>query len=118
MGEYYGVTTSDILGLVLFSIVTYIFQALVKNSLEHGVTPGYVLDVLAINLFSQFLISFTRYGWWIYSIVPIYILIKLSGFIWGYISNSNKAAQEPPKEVDPAVAKKQAKMERKEARGQ
>ena len=39
------------------------------------------------------------------------------GFVWGYISNSNKNAQEPPKEIDPKDAKKQAKMDRKEARG-
>jgi len=42
----------------------------------------------------------------VYSLVPGYIGYKLMGFVWGYISNSNKNAKEPPKEIDPKDAKK------------
>jgi hypothetical protein len=95
IGEYYGVTTWDLIGLLLFSAVSYVFFGMVKNCLDNGLTPGYTLDVFSINLASQFLISFTRYGWWVYSVVPGYLLYKLSGYAWGYISNiNNKQVQE------------------------
>lgn len=109
-------TNWDIYGLILFSIVSYIFFNMVKNSLDHGLTPGYTLDIFAINLFSQFLLCFTRYGWYVYMIVPGYIGWKLLGYAWGYIGNANTKQEET--QVDPKDAKKQAKLERKEAKGQ
>lgn len=51
-GEHFGVTNWDLYGLVLFSLVTYVFYGMVKNCLDSGLTPGYTLDVFAINLFS------------------------------------------------------------------
>ena len=118
IGENYGVTNWDMIGFVLFSIVTYFLFGLIRNSLDSGLMPGYALDIFAINLFSQFLLSFTRYGWYIYMLVPGYISYKLAGYAWGYISRVNTQKEATPEEIDPKDAKKQAKMERKEAKGQ
>lgn len=118
IGEAYGVTNWDIYGLILFSIVTYFFYGLVKNCVENGLTPGYTLDVFAINLFSQFILCFTRYGWYIYMLVPAYISWKVAGFAWGYLARASDKAQEAEVKGDPKDLKKQAKIERKEQKGQ
>lgn len=118
VGESYGVTTMDIVGLILFSIVTKFLFGMIQNSLEQGLTPGYTLDIFAINLFSQFLLSFTRYGWWVYSLVPGYIGYKLSGYVWAYIGNTNKADPTENMEVDPKEKKRLAKKERQEGKGE
>jgi SRP-independent targeting protein 2/TMEM208 len=120
VGESYGVTNWDIYGLILFSIVSYFFYGLVKNCLENGLTPGYTLDVFAINLLSQFILCFTRYGWYIYMIVPGYLGWKATGFIWQYLASKSDQARIPEekKVIDPKEAKKMAKMERKEQKGQ
>ena len=105
-------TIWDLIGLLLFSAVSYVFYGMVKNCLDNGLTPGYTLDIFSINLASQFLISFTRYGWWIYSVVPGYLLYKLSGYAWGYISNiNNKQVQERKKK------KKKKSRNRRRRRG-
>ena len=88
---------------------------MVKACLEQGLTPGYTLDVFAINLASQFVLSFTRYGWYLYMLIPAYAGWKLLGFLWAYLAATQ--VKEPEQPVDPKDAKKQAKAERKEARG-
>lgn len=108
-------TTWDVIALGLFTVVTYFTFGLIKASLESGLTPGYTLDIFAINLFSQLLLSFTRYGWYVYALVPGYIGYKLLGYAWGYIATVNTGPKEE-EAVDPKAAKKQAKLERKETR--
>ena len=52
-------------------------------------------------------------------LVPGYIGYKLSGYIWGYIAGVNKndpAAQNAT--VDPKEAKRLAKKEKKESKGE
>jgi len=118
IGEYYGVTNWDLIGLVLFSGVSYVFYGMVKNCLVHGLTPGYTLDIFAINLGSQLIICFTRYGWWVYSVVPGYLLYKLGGYAWGYISNINnkKLIEAEEQKIDPKEAKRLEKKQKKEER--
>jgi hypothetical protein len=98
----------------LFTPVSYFFYGLVKNCLDAGLTPGYTLDVFAINLASQFILCFTRYAWYIYSIVPAYIGWKIIGWVWAYLSSASNRAQMPEQKIDPKNAKKLAKLERKE----
>ena len=112
-------TTWDLIGLGLFSLVSYIFYGMVKNCLAHGLTPGYTLDIFAINLGSQLMICFTRHGWWVYSVVPGYLIYKLSGYAWGYISNINNkkgAVEEEKQAVDPKEARRLEKKQKKEER--
>lgn len=109
-------TNWDYYGLILFSLVSYVFSNMVKNTLEHGLQPGYPLDILGINLLSQIVLSFTRYGWYIYLIVPSYIFYKIFQFGWGWIANrSTYDTDDRP--IDPKEAKRLAKKERKEERG-
>lgn len=110
-------TTWDYIGLVLFNLVNYFFFGLVRNSLDSGLTPGYTLDIFAINLGSQFIICFTRYGWYLYCLVPSYIGYKLLGYLWGYIGRTNTVDPNATTAIDPKAAKKAAKHERQEARG-
>lgn len=101
---------------MLFSIVTKIFYGMVCNSLESGLTPGYALDIFAINLLSQFLLSFSRYGWYVYMLVPGYIGYKVMGYVWAYISSTNKADAQQEETLDPKEAKRLAKKEKKEGK--
>ncbi len=118
VGENYGVTNWDLYGLVLFSIVTYFFYGLVKNCLDNGLVPGYTLDIFGINLGSQFILCFTRYGWYLYMVVPLYIGYKVAGFAWSYIVSMNTKEPAEQQAIDPKDAKRMAKKERKEERGQ
>lgn len=86
-----------------------------RNSLDAGLTPGYTLDIFCINLGSQAIICFTRYGWYLYCLVPTYIGYKLLGYLWGYIGRAN--TPNAPTVIDQKAAKKAAKHERQEARG-
>ena len=60
------------------------------------------------------MISFTRYGWWLYSLVPGYIGWKLFGYLWAYLGRTREAPVE--EKVDPKEAKRLAKKEKKEER--
>jgi hypothetical protein len=114
--EQYGVTNWDLYGLVLFSAVSYVFFGMVRNCLDHGLTPGYTLDIFAINLFSQFILCFTRYGWYIYMLVPGYIGYKVLGYLWAYIgSSTSKDQQQQEAYIDAKEKKRQEKKERQAA---
>ena len=78
--------------MFLFGFVTRVTYNMICASLEDGLQPEYALDIFAINLFSQFLLSFTRYGWWVYALVPAYIFYKISGWIWSYLGSRTNAA--------------------------
>mmetsp|Transcript_31069 Transcript_31069/g.23106 ORF Transcript_31069/g.23106 Transcript_31069/m.23106 type:complete len:97 (+) Transcript_31069:241-531(+) len=88
---------------------------MIKGCLAQGISATYSLDVFVINLGSQLLLSFTRYGWYLYLLIPGYISYILAKFCWGYLSRSVEAEPETP--IDPKEAKRQAKKERQEARG-
>jgi len=89
---------------------------MVRNCLDHGLTPGYTLDIFAINLFSQFILCFTRYGWYIYMLVPGYIGYKVLGYLWAYIgSSTSKDQQQQEAYIDPKEKKRQEKKERQAA---
>ena len=87
IGESYGNTNWDYIALVLFGIVSRSTFKMICGSLEDGLRPEYSLDIFAINLLSQIVLSFTRYGWWIYALVPGYIGMKITGWIWSYLSS-------------------------------
>ena len=113
-GESFGNTNWDYIAIVLFGLVTRTTYNMICAALEDGLQPEYALDIFAINLFSQFLLSFTRYGWWVYALVPGYISYKISGFVWRYLSSTlnqsgGNAADAGEEQVDPKAAKKLAK---------
>ena len=109
VGENFGVTWWDIIGLGLFTLVTRTTSSMIKDTVGQGLRPEYTLDIFCINLFSQFLLSFTRYGWYIYGLIPAYLCYKLSGYAWAYIARTNSADSTVGAEMDPKMAKKLAK---------
>ena len=113
VGTNKGITKWDIIGLVLFSLVTRVTYGMLKGCIEMGTKPTYCLDLFVINLTSQTLLSFTSYGWYVYLLVPGYICYILSGYFWSYISNAGKAG-EPEQAMDPKMAKKLEKQKKKE----
>lgn len=116
IGKTEGLRNSDYYGLAIFGIVTYVFYGLVRNSLDNGLQPGYSLDIFCINLFSQFLLCFTRYGWYVYILVPGYIGYKIMGYIGSWVSSRQVADHSEQQEVDPKEAKRLAKKKEKEER--
>eukprot|EP00347_Sterkiella_histriomuscorum_P020807 403336387 len=119
VGESFGNTTWDYIALVLFGLVTRTTYNMICASLEDGLQPEYSLDIFAINIVSQLVLTFTRYGWWVYSLVPAYISYKLFGFIWRYLGKTTqKTTDESEEQVDPKTAKKLAKQQKKESKGE
>ncbi len=87
---------------------------MIKGALEDGLQPEYSLDLFGVNLASQFVLCFTRYGWWIYALVPGYIGQKILKFIWGYLSRTTEKVEEEP--IDPKEAKRLAKKQKEEGK--
>ena len=50
--------------------------------------------------------------------MPGYLLYKALGYVWAYIGNTNKVESTEGEQIDPKEAKKLAKMQRKEAKGE
>ena len=115
-GEFKSNTNWDYYGLGLFNLVTFAFYRLIKAILEDGGSPRLTLDFFGINLFTQFLLCFTRYAWYIYLCIPGYLGYKLLGYAWSYVTSTNdKAAfDKEAAKVDPKEAKRLEKKQRKE----
>ena len=103
------IATWDIIGFVFISLVTYGTHKAVINAMENEYGYSYYQDIFIINLFTQFLVSFTRKGWYVYLLIPLYLGYLISGFVWSYLSK--------PKEYDGDTSKlskaEQKKLEKK-----
>ena len=49
-----------------------------------GVRPATQIDILGVNLLTQFVYSFSNYGIYLFLIVPIYIVWKFGGMVIGF----------------------------------
>ena len=49
-----------------------------------GVRPATMIDVLGVNLFTQFTYSFTNYGIYLFWIAPLYAVWKFGGMVIGF----------------------------------
>ncbi|KAF4703952.1 hypothetical protein FOZ63_025344, partial [Perkinsus olseni] len=74
----------NILGFILFSVVSYFTYNSIISSLKLGVPADSSNDLFIINLTTQFLVTFTSYGWYLYLTVPAYLLYKAGLFIKDY----------------------------------
>jgi len=102
----------DLYGWLAFSGVSYFCYNMITGSVGSGLKPEYTLDIFIINLTSQLICSFTRYGWYLYLLIPLYITYIVGGWIWGYLSRST--APEPPEAQGKPGAKGAAgKMKKK-----
>mmetsp|Transcript_1478 Transcript_1478/g.1976 ORF Transcript_1478/g.1976 Transcript_1478/m.1976 type:complete len:114 (+) Transcript_1478:3-344(+) len=103
----------NILGFLLFSIVTRFTYNSIASALEQGMDYEWYQDVFVVNLTCQFLVSFTNYGWYLYLVVPGYLLYQVSGYIknWVFTPTADEMAAD-----DPAAKKRQEKKEKKQER--
>jgi hypothetical protein len=74
-----------------------------------GVGGEWYLDIFIINLSCQGLTILTDWYWLPYLSIPAYIFYHCWGWFKAWADNSGKGEEE---EMDPAMAKKQAKKER------
>ena len=84
IGQNYGVTKKHILMLVPFWGLSYYAYKQINKLNAIGVRPAMMIDVLGVNLFTQFVYSFTNYGIYIFWIVPIYAVWKFGSMVAGF----------------------------------
>eukprot|EP00927_Polykrikos_kofoidii_P067044 TRINITY_DN62581_c0_g1_i1.p1 TRINITY_DN62581_c0_g1~~TRINITY_DN62581_c0_g1_i1.p1 ORF type:complete len:180 (+),score=33.48 TRINITY_DN62581_c0_g1_i1:71-541(+) len=103
----------NILGFGLFSFISYFTYNSINNSLEVGVPFETYFDVYMVNLATQFLVTFSDWGWFLYLTVPGYVAWKILGFVRSYLFNSTAAELA---EDDPAAKKRAEKKQRQAER--
>ena len=73
-------TNWDVVGFVFMTFITFFTNGMIKHAISLGTPYSYYGDILYINLFVQFLVSFSRKAWWIYTVIPLYIFYILGGY--------------------------------------
>mmetsp|Transcript_98396 Transcript_98396/g.278543 ORF Transcript_98396/g.278543 Transcript_98396/m.278543 type:complete len:157 (+) Transcript_98396:92-562(+) len=104
----------NLIGCLLFSAVSYVTYNGIKGALELGLDYEMYLDLFAINLSTQFLVTFSDYGWLLYLIVPGYGVYKLVRLLLDYVFTPT---EEELSENDPAYKKRMEKKQRQAERG-
>ena len=108
------IATWDVIGIVFISLVTYGTHKAVIYAMENEYGYSYYQDIFIVNLFTQFLISFTRNGWYVYLLIPIYLGYLASGFIWSYLSKPKEYDDDDTSKLSKAEQKKLEKKRKKE----
>ena len=108
----YEMTNWEYIGFGFFTLISYFMYTTILNAIQNEYGYDYYNDIFIINLFTQFCVSFSSYGWYIYLLVPGYLLYILGGFVWPYISQPNVADDEP--ELTKAELKKLEKKRKKD----
>merc|ERR1712048_1558410 len=102
-----------IMGFGLFSLVSYLTYCGINNALQLGVPFEYYFDLFCVNLVSQFLVTFSNWGWLLYLTVPGFALYKIGGLIANYVftpTAEEEAANDP--KAQKRLAKKERQAER------
>merc|ERR1740121_3242505 len=102
------------LGFCLFSFVSYFTYGGIKGALELGVDYEMYLDLFAVNLTTQFLVTFSDYGWLLYLVVPGYGAWKVIKLLLDYVFTPTA---EELAENDPKNQKRLEKKQRQAERG-
>ena len=53
------------------------------------------MDIMIINCASQFISCFTRYGWYLFYLIGLYIGFIVLKWVWGYIASAGFGDSEP-----------------------
>merc|ERR1712113_755530 len=101
------------MGLLLFLGVSYFTYGGIKNSLELGVDYEMYLDLFAVNLGTQFLVTFSDWGWCLYLVVPAYLGWKVVRMLLDYVFTPTA---EELDQNDPKYKKKMEKKQRQAER--
>mmetsp|Transcript_12529 Transcript_12529/g.25480 ORF Transcript_12529/g.25480 Transcript_12529/m.25480 type:complete len:158 (+) Transcript_12529:3-476(+) len=99
------------IGFLLFAFVSYVTYGGIKSSLELGVDFEWYQDVYLVNLTTQFLVTFSNWGWCLYLVVPGYLGYKVLRMLLDYVFTPTEAELA---ENDPR-AKKRAEKKAKQA---
>merc|ERR1712232_540754 len=83
----------------LFTFVSYFTYSGINNALQIGMDYEWYNDVFIINLTTQFLVSFSDYGWILYLVVPGYLVYKVIMYIVDYVftPTAEEMAENDPK---------------------
>merc|ERR1712224_425261 len=92
-----------------FTTVSYFTYGGIKHALSLGVPYNSYQDVFIINITTQFLVTFSVWGWILYLTVPGYLIYQLGGFFLSWIFTP-QAGEGPESAED---AKRREKMEKK-----
>mmetsp|Transcript_20893 Transcript_20893/g.55738 ORF Transcript_20893/g.55738 Transcript_20893/m.55738 type:complete len:155 (-) Transcript_20893:97-561(-) len=96
-------------GFLLFTAVTYITYNGIVSALNQGLDYEYYLDVFLVNVTSQFLVSFSNYGWLLYLSIPGFLGWKVVKLLLQYVFTPTADEVEDPK------SKKKAEKKAKQA---
>ena len=85
-------------GFGFFSLVNWFTYAGIKQALELGVGYETYLDVLVVNLIVELLTVFSDSFWYIYMVIPGYLMYKLFWVILDWAKNTGKGTEEEEEE--------------------
>mmetsp|Transcript_3200 Transcript_3200/g.4611 ORF Transcript_3200/g.4611 Transcript_3200/m.4611 type:complete len:158 (+) Transcript_3200:297-770(+) len=86
------------------------------SSAREGYSYNYYLDTAGLNWAVQLLSLYSDKAWYLFLLIPGYLIYKFGGYIWGWVFKQSPSDIPDPDE-EARLAKKQRKMERKQARG-
>merc|ERR1712080_318461 len=85
-------------GCGLFLFVNYVTYKGIDSALSLGMDYEYYLDVFIVNLTTQFLVTFSNWGWLLYLTVPGFIAWKIIKYFLDYFTpTADEAAANDPK---------------------
>ncbi|CAE8600005.1 unnamed protein product [Polarella glacialis] len=92
----------NLMGLPLFLFVSNFTYKGINSSLQIGASYELYLDLYAVNITTQFLVTFTDYGWLLYLVVPGYGGWKILGLVKDYVftPTSDELASDDPAGVE------------------
>ena len=102
-------TLWPMLGFCMLTIVGRFTYMSIVSAMEMGVDYEYYQDIFIINLVVTFLSPVWAWAWYIYLLIPAYLIYKFGGYFKGW---AFAPAQE--EEVDEKEAKRLAKKERQQ----
>lgn len=86
----------------------------IRKSLILGIGYSNSQDLFILNCAAQALLTFTRWGWVIYLVIPIYLSRGCFQMLFGFLGKDYNKQDE--KELDPREAKKLEKKQKNEGR--
>ena len=100
-------TLWPILGFCLLLVVARFTYMSIIAAMEMGVDYEYYQDIFFINLVVTFMSPIFAWAWYVYLLVPAYLIWKFGGYFKDWVF-----APSPEEEIDPAEEKRLAKKER------
>mmetsp|Transcript_44137 Transcript_44137/g.116676 ORF Transcript_44137/g.116676 Transcript_44137/m.116676 type:complete len:158 (-) Transcript_44137:74-547(-) len=103
----------NLMGMLLFVGVSYVTYKAIDSSLQMGGNHDWFNDMFFVNIATQFLVTFTDWGWLLYLVVPGYLGWKVLKMVLDYVFTPTEAEMD---QNDPRYKKKMEKKERQAER--